>query len=443
MLNKENIKQIQMIWDEYDKSDKKVLDSKGNEISNIDESRKEAIEQLEVYFREFIDGITDIYEFKTKVDSFNKRNNLWGFTAIKGQMFFNQLVNINADSINNFSAKLKRLISEPENHKDALSKIEQLESSCREIYLKAKNKRKVPNPGSIGYFLSYFWQIHNHRNWPIMYTSQINAFRELDIWEDKEIQKETYDYFYKLNEEIKEILGKHTNKNISNWDIEHALWDFKGNPNTITLDKNPTPTTLKTKDTPIPINSSFKLSDYLIPRVANLVELGKQTDISSSQKGSQFEKLVGEIFKLLDFEVEMLGQGKGRNPDAIVKLREENTAFLIDAKAYSDGYSLGTDDRAIKEYIQHYCPKLQKEGYKKLGFIVVSNSFRSSFDGFINEITWNTDIKRFILLTSEALMYLLALKTKDRLNLSTIIENLIGLGNPVEAKEILEKFDDV
>lgn len=149
------------------------------------------------------------------------------------------------------------------------------------------------------------------------------------------------------------------------------------------------------------------------------------------------------VFKLLDFDVEILGQGKGRNPDAILRFREENTAFIVDAKAYSNGYSLGIDDRAIKEYINHYCPKLQKEGYKKVGFIIISNAFKSELDGFINAITWETDIKRFILLTSEALLYLLAYKTKDTLNLTTIIERIIGFSNPVDAQQIIEEFDDV
>src|SRR5690606_35145695 len=145
-------------------------------------------------------------------------------------------------------------------------------------------------------------------------------------------------------------------------------------------------------ETKLRITASFELSDYLIPKVSRLVELGKETEKSASAKGSQYEKLVAEIFKQLDFEVEILGQGSGRNPDAIIKLREENTAFLVDAKAYINGYSLGIDDRAIKEYINFYCPKLQKEGYKKIGFIIVSNFFKSNFDSFINEITWNTDI---------------------------------------------------
>jgi hypothetical protein len=443
-MNTKQIKKIQLIWDNYIKSNKQVLDTKGKEISNIDNNRNDAIIQLKEIIEQFNRGVSNIYEFKTNIDSFNKRNNLWGFTATKGQMFFNQLVKYSESKIDALSALLKDVISKPKDFKDALSKIEKLETYCLTIFNKAKDRRKAPNPGSVGYFLSYFWQIHDNNQWPILYTSLINSYKELDLWEDKSSQKETYSFFFNLNQEIKQVLESYSKKNISNWDAEHAFWNFKGNPNKGLVKKETVAKEVNIEqETSIVINNSFELSDYLIPKVAKLVDLGNETEKSSALKGSEYEKLVAEIFKQLDFEVEVLGQGTGRNPDAIIRLREENTAFLVDAKAYSNGYSLGVDDRAIKEYINHYSPKLQKEGYKKIGFIIVSNSFKSNFDSFINDVTWNTDIKRFILLSSEALLYLLAYKTKDRLSLSTIIESIIGFGNPVTANNIIEEFDDV
>ncbi len=443
MIEKDKIRKIEAIWDNYIKTEKRVLDTKGNELPNIDESRLQAIVELKSIIHQFQMREINIFEFKTNIDSFNKRNNLWGFTATKGQMFFNQLVKNSDSKIEKLTELLKSCITEPKNLEDALSKITLLENYCLTIFSKAKDKRKVPNPGSVGYFLSYFWQIQDHTSWPVLYTSLINAYIELEIWEDKTNQKESYAFFFQLNKEIKKHLKDYTQKEISNWDAEHAFWNFKGNPNK-PLPKKKEPKIVDVEEeTVISINSSFELTDYLIPKVTKLIELGRQADKSSSSKGSDYEKLVAEIFRQLDFEVEILGQGSGRNPDAILRLREESTAFIVDAKAYTNGYSLGVDDRAIKEYINHYCPKLQKEGFKKIGFIIVSNSFKSNFNSFINEITWNTDIKRFILLTSEALQYLLAYKTKDRLGLSTIIESIIGFGNPVEAQNIIEEFDDV
>ena len=444
MIDKEKKQQIHKIWDDYIANNKQVLDTKGNEFKDIDTARLEAIQQLKEIIKPFDKGDINIYEFKTSIDSFNKRNNLWGFTATKGQMFFNQLVKNSETKIDKLTVLLKQVISKPNNLTDALAKIDSLDKYCLTIYTKAKDKRKAPKPSSIGYFLSYFWQIHDYKQWPILYTSLINAYIELEIREEKLTQKETYEFFYNLNEEVKRILNNYSKTEINNWEAEHAFWNFKGNPNK-EFEKIKKESNIVTVDEEkiVSRNASFQLTDYLIPKVATLVELGNETEKSSSAKGSEYEKLVAEIFKQLDFDVEILGQGSGRNPDAILRLREENTAFIVDAKAYSNGYSLGVDDRAIKEYINYYCPKLNKEGYKKIGFIIVSNSFKSNFDGFINEITWNTDIKRFILLSSEALLYLLAYKTKDRLSLSTIIESLIGFGNPVETSNIIEEFDDI
>lgn len=441
--------QTQSIWDNYIESNQLILDTKGKELVNIDDSRRAAIIELQKFINDFQSDVINVYEFKTNIDSFNKRNNLWGFTATKGQMFFNQLVKNSEANITQLANLLKNCINEPLDLNDALSKISKLEKYCIEIYSKAKDKRKVPNPGSVSYFLSYFWQVQDADRWPILYTSLINAYTELELWEETASQVKAYESFFNLNEEIKKILSDYTSTNKSNWDAEHAFWNFKGNPNkqVVSLPKKESKTSVVEieieEEKSITVTASFELSDYLIPKVSKLIELGVETEKSSSLKGSAYEKLVAEIFKQLDFEVEILGQGSGRNPDAILRHREENTAFIVDAKAYSNGYSLGVDDRAIKEYINHYCPKLQKEGYKKVGFIIVSNSFRSNFDSFINEITWNTDIKRFILLSSEALLYLLAYKTKDRIQPSTIIETLVSLGNPIEAKDIIQEFDDV
>lgn len=448
MIPKDKIQQIHTIWDNFIKTNRTVLDTKGNVLVNIDDARRTAIVELKKFINDFQNGDSNIYEFKTNVDSYNKRNNLWGFTATKGQMFFNQLVKNNESNIEGITTLLKQSIALPKSLEEALSKIGNLEKHCQTIYNKAKDKRKVPNPGSVSYFLSYFWQIQDENKYPILYTSLINAYIELDLWKDTANQVDAYQYFYALNEEIKNIVKSYTGKEKTNWDAEHAFWNFKGNPNkpnisTTKKEAQPIVEVEIEKEKTITVNASFDLSDYLIPKVAKLIELGSETDKSSSSKGSAYEKLVAEIFKQLDFDVEILGQGSGRNPDAIIRFRAENTAFLVDAKAYSNGYSLGIDDRAIKEYINYYCPKLNNDGFKKVGFIIVSNSFKSNFDSFINEITWNTDIKRFILLSSEALLYLLAYKTKDRIPPATIIDTLVSLGNPIEAKNIIEEFDDV
>jgi len=71
---------------------------------------------------------------------------------------------------------------------------------------------------------------------------------------------------------------------ISNWDVEHALWHFAGT--IIVNSKLPKPKKSGETDTAVfvqeetiimdtpALNTGFELSDYLIPRIARLPELG-------------------------------------------------------------------------------------------------------------------------------------------------------------------------
>jgi len=443
-------KQIITIWDEYVLTNKKVKDTKGNDLDNIDEKRIKAIDILKIIIEDFLTDEIDIAEFKTDIDSFNKQNNLWGFTSIKGQMFFNLLLKTCETEEQNkkLTKLLKDTIEEPKSLADALTKIDALDKYASFIFNKAPDKRKAPNPGSVCYFLSYFWQIHNYKQWPIMYSSIIASFTDIGLWSEPLTHKDTYHTFYNLNEEVKKILADYTKKSINNWEAEHAFWNFGAitiNPKQPTKTKREKSKELVADNTVSALKvASFNINAYLLPVISNLIELGNETETSGATKGSKFEKAVCEVFRQIGFSVQQLGQGTGREPDLIAVHKEENVAFIIDAKAYAKGYMMSAgDERAIKEYISHYCPKLQKDGIKKIGFLIVSNSFKADFANFINEITWKTDIKRFSLLTSDALLHLSAYKSKDQLPLSEIIDAIISLGLTITAQDIIQKFDDI
>lgn len=447
-------KQIIAIWDKYVADSKKEQETKGKD--NIDENRIEAIYTLKIIIKDFLSDKIDIHEFKTDIDSFNKQNNFWGFTSIKGQMFFNLLLKTSEseEQVKRLTDLLKKCINEPNDLSDALDKIDSLEKYTSSIFNKAPDKRKTPNPGSVCYFLSYFWQIHNYQKWPVMYSSMIASFTDIGLWRDPISHREAYNIFYGLNEEIKEIISKHINRKITNWEAEHSFWNFRtitAYPKKDVKSKDEKVTNSKIEHTTSVLKeASFNIFDFIPPISAKLIELGNETEISGSAKGAKFEKAVSDIFRLLGFEVQYLGQGTGREPDLIAIQKEDNIAFIIDAKAYSNGYMLGAgDERAIREYILNYCPKLQKEGIKKIGFIIVSNSFKPGFDTFINELTWKTDIKRFSLISSDALLHLLAYKLKSQLYLTDIIEAIVNLsisvslGTSISAQDIIQKFDDI
>jgi hypothetical protein len=442
--------QIISIWDKYIIDNKKVVDTKGNDLEDIDSKRIEAIVTLKVIIEDFASGAIDIAEFKTDIDSFNKQNNYWGFTSIKGQMFFNLLLKTSESEEQNkkLTKLLKECISEPKDIVDALNKVDAMDKHTSAIFNNVPDKRKAPNPGSVGYFLSYFWQIHNHDRWPVMYSSMIVSFTDIGLWTEQVTHREAYNTFYNLNEEIKKILSVHAGKSITNWDAEHSFWNFRtvtAYPKQQLKDKKETLVSSGEEIVTAFKEASFNIYDYLPPITAKLIGLGNQTETSGALKGSNYEKTVVEVFKQLGFsEVLHLGQGKGNEPDIIIKHRVEGAAFIIDAKGYSNGYNLSVaDDRAIRDYISRNCAKLNNEGIRKIGFIIVSNSFKTDLDSFINDITWNTDIKRFKLLTSDALLHLLAYKLKGAIQMQDIIDSLISFGNVISHTDIIQKFDDI
>src|SRR5882762_4978453 len=80
-----------------------------------DQKRARLIDsELKPLLKDYLSGQSNLTEFKTKVDGINKRNEFWGFKGIKGQMFFNMVVNVADDSIK-CDQEIKTAIKVPAN----------------------------------------------------------------------------------------------------------------------------------------------------------------------------------------------------------------------------------------------------------------------------------------------------------------------------------------
>ncbi len=84
------------------------------------------------------------------------------------------------------------------------------------------------------------------------------------MWDEKESQKETYKFFYDLNEEIKKLLTSYTSKKITNWDLENALWSYKGNPNQDSKKTQKPEIDFKKVEQKITINPTFNIKESLL-----------------------------------------------------------------------------------------------------------------------------------------------------------------------------------
>ena len=421
-----------------------VNDLKGNSIEahRFDENRLKAIQEINVMISEYLSEKSELKVFKSLLDGYNKRNNLWGFAAMKGQMFFNQLTNSSGSNLSKLDSVIKDCITTPTNVAEAKTKINKLTDYIEAISANIEEKRKAPKKGSVSYFLSYFWQVSNPQKYPIIYTSLIDAMIEHDLWVDKDNSADEYEFFFNLSNEIKDFLSNDLKKEINHWDVEHCFWLSLTGQGVI----SPAKKQIKEQVEKIivqKINSTFEMLDYVPPVVSDLVEAGALEGDTRAIKGYSFEKKVAALFRMLDFESEDgLGQGKGREPDGILTYRQDNIAFIYDAKVRENGYSIGTDNRAIKEYINNHYPKLEKQGYKNIGFLIISSKFNGNPREIIREIKVGTSIKWFSLITSEALLGLLAFKLKNGLSTSQIADFLLEDGE-LTFDDVKESFSDV
>ncbi len=185
--------------------------------AELDRQRVSMIEkELKPLISSYLSGHVTVAEFKTKVDGINKRNELWGFKGIKGQMFFNLLLNV-ADDESECDQEVKTAIAVPSNEEMASSRIKTFSSYVKRIgeqHVEAGgSKHGKPNVSSVPFFLSYFWQIQERDTWPIYYTNSVNVMNDLNLWQPTGELAADYIAYKHLNETLTEVFTKESGRN--------------------------------------------------------------------------------------------------------------------------------------------------------------------------------------------------------------------------------------
>jgi len=395
----------------------------------LDKRRIEVIEkELRPLLHAYLSGEIELPDFKSKIDSINKRNEFWGFKGIKGQMFFNMVFNI-ADDINECSDEIKTAITVPTNEQMASSRIKNFSSYVKRLgdqWVEAGNTRhKAPKISSIPFFLSYFWQIQDIGTWPVFYTSSINVMEDLNLWQSSGDLAQDYINFKHIHEDLAEVFTKHSDDVFNLYKVEHVFWFKTGNVGSL-LERNNK--SQHEENVSPSISTSFaqdrlaRLPESYVPPIVSilpkmainediLIEAAKNSGISLERA---FEKNIDVAFKLLGYETKLMGQGKGRVPDGSAAAHDDSYTILWDAKIRSDGYSMGTDDRTIREYITTQSRDIKKRrSLRNIYYIIVSSHFADDYDEAIRSIKMDTDVNEVILLEASALVSMVDAKLRD------------------------------
>jgi hypothetical protein len=407
--------------------------------AELDANRVKLIEnELKPFLADYLAGKVALAQFKFKIDSKNKSktNWLWGFKGIKGQMFFNMVVN-KADDAEKCDQELKSALAAPANEQIASNRIKTFLSYINRLgeqwVSSGKTRHGIPKVGSIPFFLSYFWQIQAREVWPIYYTNAVQTMTDLNIWQPSGDIAEDYLKFKRVHEALIKLFSENSKRSFSLYDVEHVFWFKGGNPYDRVKAEQKTPESSLAKP-PVSLPSVAEPDclpeSYIPPIVAILPAMARHEqwlEEAAKRSGTSiaraFEKGVNAAFTILGFKTKLLGQGQGRMPDGRALALDDNYAILWDSKVRGDTYKLGTDDRAIREYINTQSREL-KRSYRKIYYVIVSSSFSDDFDDMIASIKMETDVSEVILLEAEALVAIVEAKLRDPLELTLGLDGI-------------------
>jgi len=422
-LSNQQSDKIIKVWNSYTEGGVKFINaSQEYTQEELDKRRKDVIPEVADWLKRFREGQVPLEEFKTAVDGINKRNRLWGFRAINGQMFFNVMTkNSLAGKLQTeFTALLQQTLPLPESPEAASKSIRTFVEFARSLATYSSDPRGAPKVGSIPYFLSYFWQIQNPDCWPIYYTSMVNELSDLDIWSPSGDVAQDYADFYALNYQMVETITAHAGKPVHLWEIEHAFWYWaslkQGDPAQALMmagEKGDAKSAQSIRFDTLP-DSYIPPVVSVLPALAfnepTMAELCKQ---SGKAVEKVFEERLAILFRMCGYETELLGQGHGRVPDGVAICQEYHYAIIYDAKVRQQGYTMGIDERAIREYILNTGDRLRKQGYKTIYFMVVSSEFSGEHDDVIRTLKIETGVNEVLLVEVNALLVILENKLRN------------------------------
>jgi hypothetical protein len=422
-MNENQKQRAIQIWHKYSAEGEHFINASQEYTHDaLDQLRLKVIPEVCKNLESYLSGRTQLDEFKTQNDSINKRHRLWGFKGINGQMFFNLLTKTSrtAGKAEEFERLLKRSVLVPSSEKEASETINEFAQFTKSLGKYVNDSRGAPKVGSVNFFLSFFWQIQAPKTFPVYYTSMVNALQEYNIWQAFGNSGENYASFCSLNHELKDIFGKLSKRELTLWDVEHAFW--------FVMQPQPSPKTIPQPTIPGVTNpvtpvAEIELPDAYIPPIVAVLprlaindpELAKVCQATGSSIEKVFENRIDVLFKMLGYETEALGQGHGRVPDGVAICREFHYAIGYDAKVRQQPYIMGTDERAIREYIYGLSDRLKKQGIRQLYFMIISSSFSADHDDVIRSLKMDTDVREVLLVEATALVSLLEAKLRDPL----------------------------
>lgn len=415
-------------YDTFSKSSIVINEGQEDDYKVFDEKRIKAIPTLLQLMKDYVDKKISIEEFKESNEILCRKLSFWGFKSFSGQMQINQYTNNIKDERKDRLLRSAMIL--PKNEEEIKAKINAMANFLTEMKDSAEESKRIPRISQI-YMLSYFWELQSEGKMPAYYGSNKKALIDMGFKLDvQDTYGDEYLEFLKIWDAIKELYKKERNmeEEYPNWFIEHIFWY-----NLVYVSNNIEDEPKEEKRKNIEgKNLTTHINDWIPPIINDLEELANNKETEwSIKKGLKpekaFETKLRYVFILLGYEVTELGQGTGRQPDgiAISSTVGDCYAIIYDAKARTDEYNIGTDDRSILEYIKEKNNELHRKRISKSCFIIISSNFNESETNMnkLREIYRTTRVP-IVFLKASDLLFIVESKLQDVFIDHVMLENL-------------------
>lgn len=348
-------------------------------------------------------------------------------------MQFNKLVGA-APHEEELADRVRDAIEPPTDRDEAREKMDSFAEHTQR--LKDNDLDFDPFPKSTMFFLSYFWHIQQPTEWAIFYPTSERYLDDQGLLDTDEPYGTRYVSFVERLDDFRDEARQWLDEPVEYRDVANAIYwheEYESDGEDGGDDTSAELSVYTDSENP-----------YLPAVIADLDEVAAGTETATDRYadhdtdlGTIFERKCGHLFRMLGFDTEMLGQGTGRNPDGIAVAVRNDYAVIYDAKKRENGYRLGRDDRAIREYIETHTRRLRDQGKRHIYFAVISSKFPNVDESALRDLRTSTDIDNVVLLTADVLQELLSLRLREPyLNLDDVEQVFANRSGSIQPEEL-------
>jgi hypothetical protein len=187
-----------------------------------DAQRKQAIDDaIRPLVMDYLTESVDFDDFKTRIVSANQRRDLWDFLGVEGLGFFDAYVAA-APDVKARDRELRQAISAPTSNNLARVKIQNFVSHVKRHGAQL-NEDGSPDPASIPYFLSWFWQCQDRDTWPICNSACVTVMLRLKLLRTTDDFADDYVVLKQIYEELADAFKNRRGKFFGCYEVERVL----------------------------------------------------------------------------------------------------------------------------------------------------------------------------------------------------------------------------